>query len=82
MPAHIYMRTGNYDGAGASRAADTLVANAAPALEQMPMLEPQVTHPPTFTNARSAGEYCQQTADVFSTNPHRTVVLHRGAICP
>jgi tetratricopeptide (TPR) repeat protein len=89
MPAHIYMRTGNYDGAvtsnaraadvdreyikanggeglyplmyynhnldflssaammsgqftEASRAADTLVANATPALEQMPMLEPFV----------------------------------------
>ena len=41
-----------------------------------------VVHSPTFTTARESGEYCQQTACVFSTNAHTTVVLHRGATFP
>jgi D-glycero-alpha-D-manno-heptose-7-phosphate kinase len=41
-----------------------------------------VSHWPTFTKARSAGEYCQQAARVSSTKPQTTVVSQRGVKCP
>ena len=39
-----------------------------------------VIQPPTRTNARSMGEYCQQTASVLVTNPQTTDVLNRGVM--
>ena len=39
-----------------------------------------VIHSPTLTYVRVAGEYCQQTARVPSTNPQTIVVRQRGAI--